>query len=144
MTRLLIAAAIGLAATTLLAHADPLPNWYLGSWCLADRTADPIETEEERRACTDRENTSLEFRRDGYQELMSASERSDCKFIAIKHTGEKWPASTKPRKEDWVPLVRVLARCVQNGQVSNELIEMVYSKGTLSVFMKRYTDLTKL
>jgi hypothetical protein len=143
-----------LLGTTVLAavpaHADPLPDVYLGGWCLGDSSADPITTKEERKECVANDNVSyLEIKRDGYLELRHYGGNQTCKFVSIKQTGEKWPASTKPRKEDWIPLVRVLARCEErddkrNVYTYNELLEMVYSKGVLSMFMKRITTLNNL
>jgi len=61
----------------------------------------------------------------------SGLERNDisCKFISVKYTGEETPFSTQPRKQDWVPVVRVFARCHAQGGIVKIRITFRYQKG---------------
>jgi hypothetical protein len=40
--------------------------------------------------------------------------RSFCTFASIRLTGEFWPRSTKPAREDWVPTIAI--RCRETGK----------------------------
>jgi hypothetical protein len=73
---------------------------YLGRWCQDGDTALRVMTEKEWNECRDGDGY-IEIRRDGY-----SMHEQECRYVSIKHTGEKWPTSTKPRKEDWIPVNR--------------------------------------
>jgi hypothetical protein len=105
MNRLLAAITTIMLVLIGTANADPLPNVYLGHWCFQDETALPVTTEKEREECYVRDGY-MEIRRDGY-----SMHEQKCKYVSIKHTGEKQPASTKSRKADWILVIRILARC---------------------------------
>jgi hypothetical protein len=84
-----------------------------------------IESRQKKNVMT-KDNGYMEITHDGFD---------DCKFISIKHTGEKLPASTKPRKEDWIPVVRITARCAKNKMSGTFKLQSTfkYQKGTLSL-----------
>src|SRR5262249_2872129 len=115
-------AALFLATGT--AHADPLPNIYLGRWCHSGNGLyGMVKTEKEWEACRDG---------DGYMEIKRygwARHEEDCKFVSVKYTGEKTPASTKPTKKDWIPVVRITARCVGEDATWKSRITFKYVKG---------------
>jgi hypothetical protein len=114
MNRFLISAAIigALMTSAQAAQADTLPSIYLGLWCItsdgndSSMTAEWPTTEEERKQCRD-SDSFLIVKHNGLE-----GHEWGCKFVTIKHSGEMRPISTKPRKEDWVPVVRVTARCI--------------------------------
>src|SRR5262245_28097664 len=115
-SRALITGCAALLLATGAARADPLPDIYLGRWCLSENSHHydvgiyrMIGTEEEWKTCQDRD-ANLEIKRSGWERY-----EDSCKFISIKYTGEKMPVSTKPRKEDWIPVVRIIARCYVEG-----------------------------
>jgi hypothetical protein len=57
-----------------------------------------------------------------------------CRYISIKHTGQKLPASTKPKKADWIPVVHISAHCDGEGEApSNPQFVLKYYKGTLTI-----------
>ena len=76
---------------------------------------------------------------DGYLEIKRdrwIAHEEDCKFIAVKHTGEKTAASTKPRPRDMIPEVRIDLRCKGNNSNSepwNMRVIVFYQRGTLEV-----------
>jgi hypothetical protein len=113
MRKLLLTGIATLFLATGTANADPLPNIFLGRWCHSDGGALEgstnlylkIEAEREWEVCRDGDKY-MEITRHGWKRI-----EEDCKFISVKHTGEKTPVSTKPKKEDWVPVVRITARC---------------------------------
>src|SRR5215470_17135082 len=117
MRKLLLASIAALLLATGAAHADPLPNIYLGHWCLDNKNSDErgsfygaVTTEKEWEACQARDG-HMEIKYSGFERY-----EDSCKFVSVKHTGEKTPLSTKPRKEDWVPVVRIFARCYVEGR----------------------------
>jgi hypothetical protein len=127
MRKIFLTGIAALFLATGTAHADPLPDVYLGRWCLW--SGDPVEmygsisTEKEWEACRDR---------DRHMEITQRSltrYEDSCKFVSIKYTGEKTPMSTKPKKEDWVPVVRITARCYAEGRTGKEQITLRYIKG---------------
>ena len=120
----------GCVALSLLsagtAHADPLPNIYLGRWCLDNKNSDDrgsVYTEKEWEACQARDG-HMEINRSGFERY-----EDSCKFVSVKYTGEKMPLSTKPRKEDWVPAVRIFAHCYVEGMTYKGRIILRYVKG---------------
>jgi hypothetical protein len=120
MKRLLLATVAVLVLIAGTAKADPLPNVYLGRWCFI------YETVLIRKECHN--DGAVEIRRDGY-----SMHEQECKYASIKYTGEKSPASTKPRKEDWIPVVRIVAHCKGEGETWKEQRELRYYKGDLIV-----------
>jgi hypothetical protein len=129
MMKVYLLAAV-LAFSACAANADPLPDVLLGRWCgvQSDRDDGIIEyikafTKEEWTACLDSDGY-LEIKRDRWE-----GHEESCKFISVKHTGEKTPASTKPTRKDWVPVVRITARCTGEGTTWKKQATFAYGKG---------------
>jgi hypothetical protein len=124
MKKLLLTSIAALFLATGTVHADPLPDIYLGRWCYHNGGYGMVKTEKEWEAC---------LGGDGYMEIKRyglARHEEDCKFISVKYTGEKTPASTKPTKEDWIPVVRITARCVgEDATAWKSRITFKYVKG---------------
>ena len=130
MKKLLLTGIAALFLATGTAHVDPLPNIYLGRWCLDNKNSDDrgsvygaVYTEKEWEACQARDG-HMEINRSGFERY-----EDSCKFVSVKYTGEKMPLSTKPRKEDWVPAVRIFAHCYVEGMTYKGRIILRYVKG---------------
>jgi hypothetical protein len=57
----------------------------------------------------------------------------DCRFVSVKRTGRTLPASTKPTRADWIPVMSVVARCSGEGSKWSTRLELSYNKGSLTI-----------
>jgi hypothetical protein len=110
------------------ARADELPAIYLGKWCPA---GDEKSTEKtyfpDDGKCAEKNVLTIEHTRYHGWEF-------GCRYISIKHTGQKLPASTKPKKHDRIPVVRISARCDAEGEEpSNPEFILKFYKRTLTI-----------
>jgi hypothetical protein len=121
--------ALGTIASCTGARADQLHPVYLGKWCHQSGNA---------------KSKNKTYYRDGgrcFKEDMLIIEPTgyhgwefDCRYISIKNTGQRLPASTKPRKADWIPVVRIFAHCEAEGEEpANPEFILKYYKGTLTI-----------
>ena len=140
MNKLLL---IALAGTGLFAsvpaHADALPGAYVGLWCF-ESTDKASRLSFYSYGGDVKENTSLSalcathdyitIKRDGY-----ALNEEACKFISIKHTGKKAAPSPKAKLEDYIPIIRTVARCIGEGvdEIWRERQELTYYRGSLTI-----------
>jgi hypothetical protein len=106
MKKLLLTGIAVLLLATATARADPLPDSYVGRWCWNGNFYEMVRTEEE----CHHDDPYMEITRHGWTRHWTGHDDS-CKFVSIRYTGEKMPMSTQPREEDWVPVVRIFARC---------------------------------
>lgn|SRR5262249_10302789 len=137
MKHSLLAGITALFLATGMAHADPLPNIFLGRWCHNDNDFlyHTVKTNEEWKTCQDNDG-QMEINRHGFERY-----EESCRFVSIKYTGEKMPMSTKPRKEDWVPVVRITARCYVEGINGKAQIILRYIKeGAMTIAPTRADD----
>ena len=118
---------MGLGAVGSCARADQLHPVYLGKWCHlpgGEKSLAQIYFRDGRKCAKD---DMLIIERTGGWEF-------GCRYISITQTGQKLPASTKPRKADWIPVVRVAARCEGEGdEPSNAQFVLKYYKGMLTI-----------
>jgi hypothetical protein len=144
MRTILVALALALGSL-VPANADPLPNSFPGRWCLSgsDGPAQYFLSYDD--SCSDG-YVGLEIKRTGYEfqsvEDHQSSTVNTCKFTSIKHTGEKTAPFTKARKEDLVPVIRIVASCTASNTDAEwmERRELFYQKGSLEskLLAKRY------
>src|SRR5262249_55289128 len=129
MKKLLLISIAALLLATGTAHAAPLPNMFLGRWCYSHGYYNWVTEEED---VTKEEAWEKCRGGDGYLEITRRGwtrHEEDCKFISIKYTGEKSPTNTQPSKDDWVPIVRVTARCSGEGPIWKIRVTFRYVKG---------------
>jgi hypothetical protein len=112
------------------AKADEMPGIYLGQWCLSSPEEGresfyfPREPNEE----CEYSDGYLTLKRNGYE-----AHEQTCRYVSVKKTGKTLPASTKPTKADWIPVMDVVARCHGEGETWSEKLRLSYYKGSLSV-----------
>ena len=111
------------------ARADQLHPVYLGKWCPQPGDEQSKDKTYYRDGSRCSKNDMLIIERTGYHGW-----EFGCRYISIKHTGQRLPASTKPGKAGWIPVVRISARCESEGEEpsSPEFI-LKYYKGTLTI-----------
>jgi hypothetical protein len=112
---------IALAGTALFAavpaHADPLPSAYAGIWCFVNDNSHNQSGTPGDKTCSGIFNTrairTLKINLKGYEWTNAdAADGTLCKFVSIKRTGRKAP---KAKLEDYVPIIRTVARCIGEG-----------------------------
>jgi hypothetical protein len=111
-----------------------LPTIMLGEWCndygttLFNEKGKPIGRSFSHSRLN--EGDPLTVRRNGYGTL-----EQGCDFVSLERTGRVEAASTKPRREDWIPVMRGIARCIgeDGGQWSSVRFELEYYKTILTL-----------
>jgi hypothetical protein len=118
------------------AHADPLPESYLGLWCFDKDNPYNTSGTSSKDTCsgifTSMNVSDLIITRYGYQ---SNARGNKCGFIFIKHTGKKAATSTQARPENYIPIIHTMARCIEEGSDKSyiEKRELMYYKGSLTI-----------
>ena len=120
---------MGLGALGSCARADQLHPNYLGKWCHQSGHAKSKDKTYYRDSSRCSKDDMLIIERTGYHGW-----EFGCRYISIKNTGQRLPASTKPKKHDWIPVVRISAHCEGEGEEpSNPEFILKYYKGTLTI-----------
>jgi hypothetical protein len=96
MKTLIATAAIALSLMST-ANADTLPAFYLGKWC----DDDAVWT----RSCDSDKNT-VTVTRNGY----TADTGLACRFTSVRR-GKAYPPATKMPMSEWIPSVKITAKC---------------------------------
>ena len=87
-----------------------LPTIMLGAWCSVDEAVGHQEMFQRKDLVGDDPDncrTTITLTRDGYD----SGEESFCRFVSLRRTGGVSPASTQPRREDWIPIMKGIAHC---------------------------------
>ena len=136
----LIAVAGAALFAAVPAHADPLPRPYVGSWCFVNDNSKYQSGTPGDKTCSGVFNTrairTLKINLKGYEWTNAdATDGILCKFVSIKHTGRKAAPSPKAKLEDYVPIIRTVARCIGEGvdEIWRERQELTYYKGSLTI-----------
>jgi hypothetical protein len=111
------------------ARADQLPPVFLGKWCHQSGDEKSKGKTYHRVGSRCSKEDMLVIEPTGYHGW-----EFGCRYISIKNTEQRLPASTKPRKANWIPVVRISARCEAEGEepAKPEFI-LKYYKGALTI-----------
>jgi hypothetical protein len=110
------------------AYADALPEVMVGRWCYArdvdgERYWQSVYTDNEWKQCREADK-HLTVRSNGYVSYSAA-----CRFVSVSRTGQKTASSTKPRPQDMIPIVKIVARCDgEDGQFKTTFV-LSYERG---------------
>jgi hypothetical protein len=136
MKKILFAMAM-LACSLMPAHADPLPQAYIGLWCFEGENWDdidalPIEFDGyvngqlvvRNGTCFDNE-VYIKVTPKGYD----LNEDDRCDFVSIKHTGKFEEIPLSKTKYYKIPYIRTVAKCGGEGTSWIEKREFTYRRG---------------
>jgi hypothetical protein len=122
---LLTAAVLAMFASPAQTAGTSLPSIYLGRWCNANGEGFTITAEWPGDGAECKDSNYLIVRHNSIE-----ARDFRCNFRSVKPTGKRWPISTKPGKDDWVPVMYVSARCNNPDEdFHNQDFELSYGKG---------------
>jgi hypothetical protein len=124
MKKILFAMAM-LVGALAPAHADSLPDSYIGVWCFYPGLIHDHSSGYSGGQVGDCSDGYIEIKRSGYN--LSPGDDT-CKFISIKHNWVNKGARLG-RKEDWVSVIRIVGNCVGEVGPWVDRRELSYSRG---------------
>jgi hypothetical protein len=118
---------VALVALTGAAHADPLPDAYLGRWCFNGIGMEEVVTAEEWKTCLAGDGY-MEIKRNGW-----VGHEENCKFISIKYAREKIPREDVDGRDVWKgawrPVMHITARCTGEGTTWKKRVTFKWFRG---------------